>query len=271
MILKKIDPRVVILQNASYGNRSYIIKWIKELGIEVAELQHGIVTEMHAAYNYGKIGRSNIYLNYLPDYYLTFGEYWNARINIPIQKIPIGSPHASKTIREFNPIDNLNKRYNYILFISQPTITSKLVDIAEKLSFLIKGKNYKIIFRLHPGEHSFLDRFIKIKSFDNIILNKSGDIFNYIYACKLVVACYSTVVFETILFNKPVFILQHDMSDLYIPRDFGIRFSSANEIFNKLDECNSPYLYDNSEAYWKSNWEKNYKDFISQLLNKSLS
>jgi len=271
MILLRINPRVVILQNASYGNRSYIIKWIKELGIKVAELQHGIVTEMHMAYNYGKIGGSNIYLNYLPDYYLTFGEYWNARINIPIQKIPIGSPHASKTIKESNPIEELNKNYNYILFISQPTVTSKLVEIAEKLSYLIKGKNYKIIFRLHPGELSFIDRFNKIKSIDNIILNNSGDIYNYIHMCKFVVACYSTVVFETILFKKPIFILQHDMSDLYIPRDFGIRFSTANEIFNKLDECNSPNFYDNSEAYWKSNWEKNYKDFISQLLNKSHS
>ena len=50
-----INPKIVLINSASYGgNTVVLIKLLKELGIRVCEIQHGIIYSNHIAYNYGE-------------------------------------------------------------------------------------------------------------------------------------------------------------------------------------------------------------------------
>jgi len=155
-LFKKLNPKVIFVRTASYGGfKSVLLKTAKENGIIIGEFQHGSISEGHMAYNYGdSIFKSKNYKNYIPDYILTFGDYWNDKIKIPSKKITIGNPHFYESIKKYKDI---KEQKNSILIISQGTITDKFVKIAKYLSE--KLHNYRILFKLHPGEVPYEERY----------------------------------------------------------------------------------------------------------------
>jgi len=136
------------LNCAYYGGESYIIRVAKERGIKTAEFQHGVVSNMHPAYNYGEgILNSEEYRKYIREYFLTYGEYWNNQIKIPGKKYVVGNPHFHESIKRYKDIE---EEKNTILIVSQWTLTKEFVEIAEFLANNLKDK--KIILKMHPGE-----------------------------------------------------------------------------------------------------------------------
>ena len=71
LLLKKVAPKVLIVNCGSYGNESAIVCYVaKQLGIKVIEPQHG-VTYMSPAYLASNVVvQSSEYMNYLPDTFL---------------------------------------------------------------------------------------------------------------------------------------------------------------------------------------------------------
>src|SRR5690606_22245415 len=66
---------------------------IRRNEIPIAEPQHGWVGESHAAYNFGKAFFGSELEQYLPDYLLTFGEFWSEGLRTPSLQVPIGKPY----------------------------------------------------------------------------------------------------------------------------------------------------------------------------------
>ena len=261
-LLDKIKPKVLFLNCAYYGEESYIIKWAKERRITTAEFQHGVVSRMHPAYNYGDaILNSEEYRKYTPDYFLTYGEYWSKQIKIPGKTFVVGNPHFHESIKRYKDI---KEEKDTIMIVSQWTLTKEFVKIARYLAS--KFKNKKIIFKMHPGEMKNYNLINPLESFRNIEIQKDGDIYELLAKYESIVACYSTTVFEALAFNKKTYILDNSYSKKHVPKEIGKRFRNYTEledlIKNKVKNENEPDI----EYYFNSNWKENYDNFLKEIL-----
>ncbi|MBA7682728.1 hypothetical protein ES703_91080 [subsurface metagenome] len=212
------------------------------------------------AYNYGyTVFKSEQYKKCLPDYILTYGDYWNDKIKIPSKIITIGNPHFYESIKKYKDI---KEQKDSILIISLGTITHKFVNIAKYLSE--KLPNYRILFKLHPGEVPFEDRYKELYKYANIEIAKSGDIYEYIAQIENIVASNSTTIYEALGFNKKLFILEDDMTKNFIPEDIGLRFKENEELKDLILNTKKLDIHQNLEHYFNSNWKENYKNFLNE-------
>ena len=260
-VFKKLNPKVIFVRTASYGGfKSILLKTAKENGILIGEFQHGNIYEGHMAYNYGyTVFKSEQYKKCLPDYILTYGDYWNDKIKIPSKIITIGNPHFYESIKKYKDI---KEQKDSILIISQGDITDKFVKIAKYLSEELQ--NYRILFKLHPGEVPFESRYKELYKYANIEIAKSGDIYEYIAHFENIVACYSTTIFEALGFNKKLFILNNKLSEEFIPENIGLRFKENEELKDLILNTKELNMTYNLEYYFNSNWKENYKNFLNE-------
>ena len=260
-VFKKLNPKVIFVRTASYGGFiSTILKTAKEYGIITGEFQHGTIYEGHMAYNYGDaVFKSDQYKKYLPDYILTFGDYWNDKIKIPSKIITIGNPHFYESIKKYKDI---KEQKDSILIISQGEITDKFVKIAKYLSEELQ--NYRILFKLHPGEVPFESRYKELCKYANIEIAKSGDIYEYFAQFEIIVTGNSTTIYEALGFNKKLFILEDDMTKNFIPKDIGLRFKENEELKDLILNTKELNVTYDLEYYFNSNWEVNYKEFLRE-------
>ncbi|SHF00429.1 CDP-Glycerol:Poly(glycerophosphate) glycerophosphotransferase [Marinitoga hydrogenitolerans DSM 16785] len=266
-LINKIKPKIVFLNTASYGGENFLIRLLKDERVVVGEFQHGVITKSHIAYNYGEaVFKNKEYQKYLPDYLLTYGDFWNENMRIPVKKITVGNPHFWYNYDKINNFkEELNKKKKRILIVSQGTLTNIYVKIAKELSKKISN-DYEIIFKLHPGEVAFEERYKDLKSYDNIIIKKDGDIYELINISDYIVSIYSTTIFEAASLNKPVYVYKHPMSDAYIPEDIGERFRDTNELYEKIIENIKSKNEYNINYFWNKNWKNNYIQFIETYI-----
>ncbi|WP_010648134.1 hypothetical protein [Oceanobacillus massiliensis] len=205
-LLQKRKPRAIYVV-VSYGKLP-IIAAAKELGIQVIEFQHGVITAYHFAYNFGDPTKK---IKYFPDKLLTFGNYWANTPRFPKQtEIEIyGFPYLNQQIEKYKKKPKKDKQ---VLFVSQGTIGKELSihakEIAEKMP------DYHFIYKLHPGEY---DRWrkaypslVEASHLGNIeiIDNNKKNLYNLFAESEFQIGVYSTAIFEgltlnckTILFN----------------------------------------------------------------------
>jgi hypothetical protein len=264
-IINNIDPKIIFIRGGNYGGIYSLITQIAHNNdIIVAEYQHGSVSKYHYIYNYSdNIKNSDKYKQLLPDYFLTYGEYWNNQINTSSLKYVVGNPFFYYSINKYK---NTKEIKDTILIISQGTFTDIFVELAKYLSN--KLKNYKIIFKLHPGEVPFKDRYKELENYKNIEIKKYGDIYGFLAKYENIVACYSTTIFEALAFNKKIYILDNDFSKNYVPNNIGLRFENKKQLFNLINKNNNKNINKKHdiELYFEKNWEKNYENFYSKFL-----
>lgn len=268
-IFDMYKPKVIFLEDSSYGIRSYILKWAKDRNIITAELQHGAVSGQHPAYNYGDlIVNSRCYDKYLPDYFLSYGKYWNDLINLPVKKVPIGNPYYSENKKKLGLYKKNKIAKKKILIISQWTMTGVLLKIAQDLSSLLDLSSFDILFRPHPAEIAmFKKKYNNIFITDSIKIDYNSNVYLSLSNADYVVGAYSTVLFEAIGICKSIFAINHPFTDLVIPKDIK-RFSNSKELVYLIQNDNQKEnKIINSNYIWKPNWENNYKNFINGLLN----
>jgi len=269
-LFEKIQPKIIFLNCASYGGmNAVIIKAAKQMGIKVGEFQHGVITKLHPAYNYGAAVFNNEgYKEYLPDYLLTYGDFWNEQVTIPSKKVTIGNPHFWFNYNSFKTnaaVKTKGEKTKKILIVSQGTVTDINVDLAKKLSGMLNS-NYKIVFRLHPGEVAFKERYQELLDYKSIEVNSSGDIYELIHSSDYVVSVYSTTIFEAASFGKPVYIYRHPLSELNIPENLGLWFSDAEELLELIkNDKRADNIYD-LNYFWNENWKENYLSFLEREL-----
>lgn len=267
-LFKNLKPKIIFINAASYGgSKSILIKTSKEQNILTGEIQHGLISTHHPSYNYGKeILRHDEYRKYFPDYLLTYGEYWNEKMKIPGETITIGAPHFYNSIKRY---ENIEEKKKTILIVSQGTMTSTFVEIADFLSKTMS--NYKIIFKLHPGEIGFKERYKTLYKLKNVKIAIDGDIYRFIAQCENIVACYSTTIFESLGFSKKIFIIDNEMSREHIPDEIGIRFKEKQELKNLISAAEKQNDNYDLDYFFNSSWKENYERFLEEKIGiKSL-
>lgn len=262
-LFDKFNPKVIFLEEASYGRKSYILKWAKARNIITVELQHGVVYKNHPAYNYGNaIINSYIYKEYLPDYFLTYGKYWSESINLPVRKITIGNPNYSENIKKIK-ISSRDNGKTKILIISKGTNPDIIKERVLDISSIVNKAKYEIWFRPHPKELPMLkDRYSELLARNTIKIDTEQDVYLSLLNVDFVAGDFSTVLFEAIGICKSVFVMACPEMDLYDPKNIIKRFSNAEELINLIQTHNGKDGIDR-DYIWEPNWEVNYRNFIN--------
>lgn len=263
-LLDVVKPRIIFLEDASYGQKGHILKWAKDKGITTAELQHGLITGNHPAYNYGQgILSSSSYAHYLPDYLLTYGQYWNAQIHTLSQKVVLGDPNLTEYVKNAIRGDAGEKRKLAILVISTGINPEGLNTIVRELIRVLDPRKFEVRLRPHPLEMPLVkERYGELAQHGNVI-DLSSDLYESLSRTDFVAGEVSTVLFEAVYFGKPVFAMDHPYTNLCIGGTFP-RFKTGEELANLIMTW-KPCLVMDGSLFWEEDWRRNYGDFIRRV------
>ena len=258
-LFKIKKPKLIILEDASYGSMGHIILLARELGIKTAEYQHGYIGLSHRAYNHNLKHKEN--QQYFPDYFLDYGKYWGSQCRIFSKKISIGSPNIIKTLENYTVEKNDLKT---ILFISGGTspqeITELIIDLEKDSQF----KNYKILFRPHPAERAFLDERYSILRDLNIEIH-NDNLYDALVSVDYVISDgVSTVLYEALYFMKKIYMMNTRFTSFYESNSIFPIFDTSSEL-KTLILKNIEVEQDKNDI-WDKDWKNNYQNFINKVL-----
>ena len=186
--------------------RMLVASIAKSLGIYTVEVQHGSMGRYHVGYNFHFKDR----LDTLPDEIFTFGRYWNETTRIAgngVRLTPTGMPYVEERMRRLSPPDEHDK--TRVLMVSQATIGGQLGEMALGLRRLLDPEQYEIVYKLHPREFDSW-RLTYPEGFPapGIRVEKATDLYDLLNETDIHVGVYSTVVIESLLFNKPLILVE---------------------------------------------------------------
>ncbi len=283
-LFKKRTPKHIFVVVA-YENQAMIAA-AKDNNIEVIELQHGTISNYHLGYNYPNSNDKN--LKYFPDKILSFGKYWKDVANYPINDeniIPIGFPYLDETIELYN---NKNKNKNQILFISQGAIGKYLSEFASKLAKILElsenennnnnnnnntnntnnanndYSNFKIIYKLHPGEYSNWENNYKLLKEANelsnftVVDNSEVSLYELFSKSEYQIGVFSTAIYEGLLFDCKTSVVD-------LP---GVEYMDSLADMNYVKKIKNPEDFIDYISNFKIN---NYnRDFFFKKYNKNI-
>jgi len=251
-----------IIEVIGYSLNSMSINQVaKKYKIPTIEIQHGMLSGIHVAYQYHPL--SNPILT--PDYIYTFSDYWSSEINIPnCKKVSIGFEYFN-TQRLNYP---RHKDCNDIIVISQGNVGRQLSEIACELVDYIKRNNLKgnIYYKLHPGEYnSATELYPSLFANDVIkVVRNDTDLYELFARCSIQIGYNSTAVFEGYGFNLKTFLLKNDDPFMIklVEEHLAQFYSTPDKVFQTydIDLKNNP-----CDIIWKDNAKENFIKSIADI------
>ena len=215
-ILEKTKPKEIYLV-PSYG-KAELIYLAKQNGIKTIEFQHGTFSEYHLGYSYP----NRKYLDYFPDEFWVWNEYWRNLINFPISKDNV-KIYPFKYLEQEKQKYNLKKIKNQMVILCQGGITDRMAK--KILDNFEKFKNYDLIFKLHPeeyGKSNLYENLIKLQKIKPIKIVENIDLYKLLAQSEYQAGVFSTALYEgiefgckTILFNLPGIEYMDKFIDMY--------------------------------------------------------
>lgn len=260
--LKVKKPKLIIVEDASYGGLSYLVKAAKDQGIQVVEYQHGYIGLNHPAYNLNCKNLPEDIDQFLPSYFLTHGDYWSKQCRLPAQKISIGYPDLMNRLsgylkKQRSPNSNIK-----IIFISGGTIPDRLVAFVK--AFVELNPCFDVILRPHPSErphmqqryHDLLELKVQLDTED--LYKTLGDV-DIIVGFEV-----STVLYESIFFTDKIYLVDDDYANFYEPDSPFLRFDSPESLSSQIQS--DAKLAITSDYFWAKDAEKRFSDFLQTQL-----
>jgi len=205
-ILYKTRPKEIYVV-VSYG-RAELIKAAKDLGIRTIELQHGTFSKYHLGYSYPNYEGK---LDYFPDEFWVWNEYWQNLIEFPINKENI-KIYPFKYLEILKNKYKVHKKKNQVVVLGQGGLTDRMAQKILKNYKFFEDK--KIIFKLHPEEYGRSNLYYNLnnlkKQHKNIEIVEDVDLYKLLAQSEYQAGVFSTALYEgvefeckTILFNLP--------------------------------------------------------------------
>ena len=260
-VLDRVDPRVVIMEDASYGGRSALVALMKSRGILVVEPQHGWIGPTHGAYNFGAAMRSPELVVTLPDELLTFGEYWSEGIRHPGVTTPIGKPHL-ETMSASAP--DWRNRARELLLVSSVAGPEETTGFAIALRSALPP-DWVVRFRPHPIERpSVASRYATMLGIPGIELDDKLDVYESLAQARGVVGVASTVLFEGLAMGCQVFVRNSQYADFYVGDLFGPTLNGEADVVRVVESLTEGrvQLDDGAVAgIWKPHAVENFREW----------
>ena len=261
-----VMPKLVIFNCGVYGLPQ--VKVLNDYGVLTAEYQHGRI-DRHFDYMYGEnMVNNTTYREYMPKYFLSWGNFWTHNQKLPSNIYNIGNPLVQKSIEKLKKQkSDINKDYN-ILFVTTDVQHSKYVEIIDYLLENLSPQ-YKIFVRLHPNIEESRRYYEKFFGNERVEIRNDGLIYDFFYKCKYIIGDKSTALYEAAAIGREVFILDCKHARDIMNKDFGIWIKNGQEL---IENINNSGTYDKrytSEDFFGKNWEKNYFDFLQEVVYES--
>ncbi len=196
-LFQKITPKEMYIVVAyAYGD---IIKAAKDSNVFVKELQHGTFSKYHLGYSFPN--RNNP-LDYFPDSFLVWNDFWKKSIPLPIKTEQI-------IIHSFNYLECEKKKYahikkqkNSIIVISQGVIGGQLAKLI--LARFKKFEHMQIKYKLHPGEYATWKSnvaLIELNKKPNVQVVKDINLYEFFAQSEYQLGVFSTALYEGVEFG----------------------------------------------------------------------
>jgi hypothetical protein len=264
-MLDRVQPRVVIMEDASYGSRAPLISLIKARGIKVIEPQHGWIGPSHAAYNYGKAGNSDQFRAGMPDLLMTFGEYWNRNIRYPAPTVAIGKPQMDAKSADLPDYESRPREIVVISSIAEPDETAKFTLALRNA--LPSG--WRVLFRPHPAERPhFKERYPLLFNAERVRLDENRDVLDSLRQVRGVVGVASTVLYEALAMGAHVFVRDTRFSEFIADPALGDRLSGEvgiDKIVTTLTQSEPQPTLDPA-AMWMPNATQNFAALLEEFV-----
>jgi hypothetical protein len=239
----------------------------KKRGIPTIEFQHGRIGPYHLAYDFP----SNIRIDVFPDYFFSFGKYWEVNTRLPILKEKIitgGFPYLES---EFKKYEKMSKS-DQILFISSDTLGGSIGKALSKFAHkFAEITDNKIIYKLHPKEQSgwkkeypwLRNEKIRVIDHDNIPLYK------LLAESKVLIGVGSTVLSEGLIFGIRTFIVNLPGYKIYtslINNGIFTLITNPEDLLEELEKTEVEVKSIDRNFIFKINSLKNQKEAIGDIL-----
>jgi hypothetical protein len=255
---KWFKPKVVFFEDGCYGGYGHLIRMCKQLGIKTAELQHGLISKGHDAYNFSlNIKESKVYKEYLPDYFLGYGQWWLEQINADVEKVIIGNPHYENAMKSGR--SSKIKSHEQILILSNRAEFDQYITLSIDLQQAL-GDEYEIFVRPHPSEKGRVVNKVATGDYQGINIDLLDNLYESFANTDIVVAAVTTALFEAIGQVDEIYVLKNNLSDFYTPNSPFEKVDSIKEIKVKL---RSPQKNNfKKQDFWADDPVENYKKFM---------
>ncbi len=280
LLFRIIRPRMVFVNCYYCSPHQAAIRAAKELGIVTVELQHGIITNAHPAYN----AFANLDRNFLPDYLFSFGEYVrNSQTYIePERVLPVGSyyidylnKHYQVPESHMQQFQHFRTKYKKIAAVSsQDTVQGKLLAFLKEAAVMDRSILFLFIPR-RPGRFSIpksLPDNIKV----GMGIDLGLDVYEAIIAADFHTTVYSTCAIEAPALGTPNILINIDGK----AREYYADLLSDTEITRFVD---TPQQLVSTIAQWKPPDQeeirarqklfdmRDYEDLIAKAITKVLA
>lgn len=202
-LFQKIKPKqIYVVVSYSFGA---MIKAAKDLGIEVIEFQHGNFSKFHFGYYFGEDKQE---LDYFPDKFLVWNEYWKNHINFPIED-------KNVIIRKFDYLEYRKHFYAHIKKVPKQAVVLSQGVLGDRIAKKIldnwnRFKNFNIIYKLHPGEYERYKEYrnlIKLEKKYNVKIVTDIDLYELFASSEYQIGVFSTALYEGVEFGCKTILL----------------------------------------------------------------
>ena len=262
-LLQKHSTKLVLKEEGCYGHSSIFNRTAREMGIVVAEYQHGTISLGHDAYNSAPtLTESQSYRYSLPEYFLSYGDWWSKQIQLPIKKITIGNPHRSEMLK-LRKKPKLKKLS--VLLIGDGVETKLHLALALAIANHLNS-DWIVSFRPHPLEKESLKK-ITFSEFSKVLIDTNENIYDSFFEASVVLGEVSTALFEAVGLVSNVFIWDTPKARFYYPEYPFPKFTGISDLIPKLIKLKEGSVSDvEDELIWASNWQNNYLQFVKSFV-----
>ncbi len=254
---RKMCTKILVIPGASHSNYCYLNREAKKNGITVIEIQHGLITKNADIINYSnELCKDKRLKESSPDYFFSFGEWWNSQTNIPFSnKISIGSIQRDR--------NRANKKQDeeLILFIGGGNKTEELFKLADFVAGKLKEK-YKVMFRPHPIERNAVEEIRH--SYSSVEIDYNENVYETLSRCKSIIGEASTVLYEAIGIVNKIFVWNTSYAKSLFQDIPFQKFETGTELLDLLESTDVSNVIKES-LFWQNNAVHNFINCIKNI------
>lgn len=268
-LFDKTGARLLIKEEACYGGADNACAMLaaRHAGVVTAEYQHGMVSLGHDAYNYAPaVLEDSAYRQLFPDYFLSFGSWWEAQINAPVEKLAIGNPHRSETVAPGAAADMAGRRQ--VLVLGEAIETTRYLEICARLADEL-GSAHEVVFRPHPLERGQVWAAHPTGIVGKVRIDPRPDIYAAFGEAAVVIGEASTGLFEAIGLVPKILLWDTPKARYSYPRHPFHRFEDVRDLVGLiLDDDAGRVSPQQMDSIWAPDWQRNYRNFIEQAVRR---
>jgi hypothetical protein len=250
---RRTQPRVLLVEDGSYGAFAHVMTWARDAGIATAEPQHGVIARSHLAYNYGERAIADAtFARCLPEYLLVYGEIWRAETRTPSSVVVVGCPHFTETA------GTSTCAHRHVVIVSQGICTERMVELTTAVARA--NPTLRCVFRLHPGEVAMRDRYASLATIPNVEISERGDIYPLLRDARAVIGHSSTALVEAAGIGVPVLVADDEGSRAILPPSVGTWFRTTDELLTLV--ASPPSVAIEPSQFFAPDWRERYRSFI---------